>query len=140
MSPREMGTKIRLNSSVKVVHGRRAALMAISGEDLAHASNRQFGSHISTPMAAFNRSKAETLEMTWNLTKYHRMQTSKWLAQQVRDFEARERKFLDDLGKSLVGSEQFIEYDYESLLLPGRHAHLAAIFQFILGSSKAGIP
>lgn len=78
--------------------------------------------------------------MLWNLTKYNRLHTSERLAQQVRDYEARERNFVDDLGKSLVGSEQLIEYDYESLLLPMRHAHMAAIFQFILGSSKAGIP
>ena len=43
---------------------------------------------------------------------------------------------MHDLGDSLVGSGQLMEYDYESLLLPLRHDHLARIFQFILGSSS----
>ena len=78
--------------------------------------------------------------MMANLTERNRLNTSESLAQLVLAFEVRERKFLDDLGESLVGSGQLVEYDYESLLLPMRHAHMAAIFQFILGSSKAGIP
>ena len=137
MHPRQMGTRIRQNSSVKVLHGRRAALMALSDTALAAASDKAFGTHVSNVRGMLNYSTAETLERMQELTERHRLNTSQELAQRVRDYEARERKFVDDLGDSLVGSGQLMEYDYESLLLPLRHDHLARIFQFILGSSKS---
>ena len=136
MPPGQMGTRIRQNSSVKVLHGRRAALMALSDTALAAASDKAFGTHVSNVRGMLNYSTAETLERMQELTERNRLNTSQELAQRVRDYEARERKFVHDLGDSLVGSGQLMEYDYESLLLPLRHDHLARIFQFILGSSS----
>jgi hypothetical protein len=140
MPPRQMGTRIRQNSSVKVLHGRRAALMALSDTALAAASDTEFGTHVSNVRGMLNYSVAETLERMQELTERNRLNTSQELAQRIRDYEARERKFADDLGGSLVSSGQLMQYDYESLLLPLRHDHLARIFQFIIGSSKSDMP
>lgn len=136
----QMGAHIRQNHGVKVIHGRRAALMAISDDTLALAANREFGTHVSGPKGMLNYSKATTLGMYADLTQRNRLRTSEELARQIREYEAIERDFVDALAQSLASSGQLMQYDYESLLLPMRQAHMAAIFQFLLGSSRAETP
>ena len=106
---------------------------------LARASDMEFGSHISSPnhkLPGFD--KTGTVAAYRNLTERNRLKTSEALAESIREMEHAECKFLSDLQLEETG--QLMVYEYESLLLPRRQAHLAAIFQFLLRSSSAAVP
>lgn len=104
----------------------------MSDLNLALAANGEFGTHIS------GRSRNKTVAAAYyNLTAHNRLETSEALADSIREWEASDRAFVPRLG---LGSGQLMEYDYEDLLLPGRVAHLATVFQFILGANSTALP
>ena len=104
----------------------------MSDAHLAQSANREFGKHTSNP------SKNKTVAAAYyDLSDHNRLETSKALANSIREYEASDRAFVPRLG---LGSGQLMEYDYEDLLLPGRVAHLSTIFQFILGANSTALP
>ena len=136
-----VGEKLRQNGSVQVLHGRRSALMILSDEFLAQASEKEFGFHAS---GLSGRDPAKLIAMYRNLTEHYRLPVGDAeanyteLAQRIRGFENTELEFLRLLGLAQTG--QLMEYNYESLLLPERHSHLTAIFQFLTRSTSAAVP
>ena len=103
----------------------------MSNTHLAQTAKREFGTIISNP-------KNKTVNAAYHdLSDHNRLETSKALANSIREYEASDRRLVPRLG---LGSGQLMEYDYEDLLLPGRVAHLSTIFQFILGANSTALP
>ena len=133
-----VGEKLRQNGSVQVLHGWRSALMILSDNFLAQASEKEFGFHAS------GGNDPKLIAMYRNLTEHYRLPVGDAeasyteLAQRIREFEHAELEFLRLLGLAQTG--QLMDYNYESLLLPERHSHLTAIFQFLTRSTSAAVP
>mmetsp|Transcript_21398 Transcript_21398/g.67083 ORF Transcript_21398/g.67083 Transcript_21398/m.67083 type:complete len:336 (+) Transcript_21398:857-1864(+) len=135
-----VGEKLRQNGSVQVLHGWRSALMIVSDNFLALAADKEIGGHVSNPKGA----GSELIATYRNLTEHYRLPVGDAeanyieLAQRIRTVENTELEFLRLVGLTQTG--QLMEYSYESLLLPERHSHLTAIFQFLTRSTSAAVP
>ena len=139
---------------VKVLDGRRAAVMAISDGYLANAANAQLGGHVSNPLA-----DASIHETYFNLTAHNRLPVTEALAEAIRQYEGYAYRSVEEVQRITGGrpprgsggtlftptasawlraSGLLYRYNYEDLIIAdSREEHLGAIFKFLLGANSS---